>query len=631
MTALPLETVRARTRAKYQAFLAQQPTVAIETDWRTWLKAVAPRTFTGEHSDFHAAFWEWFWRTTLQLRAGASIADEEMAFLAPWPRGFGKSSHAEWAAIAEGALIGEGYVLYVSGTQALADGHVQSIRERLESPEITKYYPKLATPLIGKHGNQFGWRQDFLRTAGGWSIRPLGLDVGVRGGRVGDLRPSLIVFDDVDSFGDSPLVVQHKLDTIARAIIPAGTSKTRILFPQNLIHRNSVANQVYTRKTSILSRRVQSQVVPAFEGLQIELRQTESGPRNLITAGTPTWPDMDKAACQKFLDDSGLEAFLAEYQHDFSASEQGRVIPEYDEARHVITWSQFASVFGQRRIPEHWLCECGHDVGFTSGHLSAWTFIATSSQNSNLPGLRFRYRGLTFNGVGVDQQAEHVKSILWPGEQVKRWRMSHEALSERKTYKEKYGLPFTACDSGKTAGVSQWRHFLQADRTKPHPFHADEQLPDGSWKLGFPGWFDIVNDDQLETPRDDAGLMTHRRQTIAWRYRPDVLGVGGMSQNLPMKADEDTADSTRMVTATWAAGPTPLTENEAIDAQLPEGWRIAEAPPVGTWQHDGWAVGREWKRAQIVEERKKKNPDLDNPWLAASPFQNTPDDPFGRN
>jgi hypothetical protein len=77
--------------------------------------------------------------------------------------------------------------------------------------------------------------------------------------------------------------------------------------------------------------------------------------------------------------------------------------------------------------------------------------------------------------------------------------------------------------------------------------------------------------------------------------------------------------------------PVGLSENAQIDAELPQGWRIAEAPPVGTWQHDGWAMGREWKRAQIVEERKKKNPDLDNPWLAASPFQNTPDDPFGRN
>lgn len=615
--------VRARelTRAD-----ASRDASAIERDWQTWLRAVGPRTFTGSFAPFHCEFWDWFWRLLQKRRAGQSISDEEQAFLAVWARGMGKSANVEWAAIAEGALIGKGYVLYVSGTQALADGHVQSIRERLESDEISRYYPHLSSPKVGKHGNQYGWRQDFLITASNWAIRPLGLDVGVRGGRVGDLRPSLIVFDDVDDHSDSPLVVQNKLSTIARSIIPAGTRETVYLGAQNLIQRNGVFSQIVARKTSVLSRRIVSGPFPAFDGLQIEQRQTVDGLRNVIVAGSPTWADFDLAACQKFLDDSGLEAFLAEYQHDFSASEQGRVIPEYDEERHVISWSQFESVYGARRIPQHWLCECGHDVGFTAGHLSAWTWIATSAQNSRMPGLRFRYRGATFTGVGVDEQAEAIQRMMWPGENVRSWRMSHEALSERKTYREKYGLYFNACDSAKTAGISQWRHYLRADRTKPHPFHDDEKLPDGLYRLGFPGWFDIVDDDQLLQPRDDRGLMTHRRQTLEWRYRPDQLGVAGMSQNLPMKADEDTCDSCRMVTATWGPTALPLTGAERIEAALPEGWRRQNAPPVGTWEHDAWALGRDWKKQQIQEEHKQRNPAFDDPFTPMPPLINTPDD-----
>jgi hypothetical protein len=561
-----------------------RPDLEIERDWRTWLRAVGPRTFTGSFAPFHTEFWEWFWRVTQKRRNGQPLTDEELVFLAVWARGQGKSSNVEWAAIAEGALTGKGYVLYVSGTQALAEGHVAAIRERIEGEAVERYYPHLANPQVGKHGNQFGWRQDFLRTAGGWAIRPIGLDVGVRGGRVGDMRPSLIVLDDVDDHSDSPLVVQNKIDTIARSIIPAGTQSTVILGAQNLIHRSSVFNQIIERKTSVLSRRIVSGPFPAFDGLQIEARQTESGPRNVIIAGRPTWPDIDLTACQKFLDDSGLEAFLAEYQHDFSASEQDRVIPEYDEALHVISWSQFAELFGVRRIPEHWLCEVGHDVGFTAGHLSAWTWIATAAMNSRLPGVRFRYRGLTFTGVNVDEQAIAAKAAMWPGEQVKRWRMSHEALSERKTYKEKYGIPFQQCDSAKTAGISQWRHFLRVDKTRPHPFKDDERLPDGTYRLGSPGWFDIVDDDQLVTPRDDRGLATHRRQTLSWRYRPDVLGVGGMSQNLPMKADDDTADSTRMITASWSQPAAPLTKAERIVENIPEHLRyenLVAASPDG--------------------------------------------------
>ena len=599
---------------------AAQPIAAVDTSaiaahWRTWLPAVGPHTFTGSFATFHEEFWDWYWRLVWKRKRGESISADEQAFLAIWARGFAKSSSVEWAAIAEGALIGKGYVLYVSGTQALADGHVQSIRERLESDEVIRYYPKLGAPKVGRHGNQFGWRQDFLITSGGWAIRPIGLDVGVRGGRVGDLRPTLIIFDDVDDHSDSPLVVHNKLETIARSIIPAGTANTVILGAQNLIHRNSVFNKILTHKASVLSRRIVSGPYPAFNDLEIEFRQTETGPRNVITAGEPTWPDMDLAACQKFLDDSGRESFLAEYQHDFAADEQGRVIPEYDEARHVIGWSDFERVFGARRIPEHWLCEVGHDVGFTSGHLSAWTWIATSAQNSRLPGLRFRYRGLTFNGGGVVEQAEAIKAAMWPGEDVQDWRMSHEALSERITYREKYELPFQPCKSAKTAGISQWRHYLQADRTQPHPFHEDQIGADGLYVLGFPSWFDVVDDDQLVTPRDDRGLIVHRRQTIEWRYRPDVLGVGGMSKNEPMKADEDTNDATRMITATWGPEAAELTPTERREQKLPDGLRademaarLRDTAPQDEWRH---TVARKLALAELEREEEEERQQAD--------------------
>lgn len=557
----------------------------IETDWQTWLTTCAPHTFTGSFASFHTDFWNWYWRVTEKRRAGLSLTDEEMAFLAIWMRGGGKSSNVEWAAIAEGALVGEGYVLYVSGTQALAEGHVSSIRDRLEGEQIGEYYPGLTNPQIGKHGNQKGWRQDFLITDNGWAIRPIGLDVGVRGGRVGDLRPTLIIFDDIDDHKDSPLVVQNKLETISRSIIPAGGPNTIFLGAQNLIHRNGVFNQIVTRRTGILSRRIVSGPFPAFQDLEIETRQTDQGPRNVIVKGSPTWADFDLAACQKFLDDAGEPAFRAEYQHDFSAIEEGRVIPEYDESVHVITWSQFAKVFKAPVIPKHWDREIGHDIGFTEGHQSAWTWIATSAANSRIPGKRFRYRGMMFTSVGVDEQAEAIlRAMTSDGEtiaMIRRWRMSHEKLGERNTYRVKFKFPFEACKSGKIDGIAQWRHYLRSDHSQAHPFHEDERLPDGKWRLGCPGWFDVVADDQLIAPVDDRGLVTHRRQTRDWRYAPDRLSVIGLSQTLPFKADEDSVDSTRMVTAEWGPQAVPLTQEEQIEAALPDGWKTHQIE-----QHD---------------------------------------------
>src|SRR5262245_16630240 len=71
----------------------------IETDWRNWLRACGPRTFTGSFAQFHIEFWEWNWRLTWKAVRGEPIGEEEQAFLALWFRGAGKSSHVEWAAL----------------------------------------------------------------------------------------------------------------------------------------------------------------------------------------------------------------------------------------------------------------------------------------------------------------------------------------------------------------------------------------------------------------------------------------------------------------------------------------------------------------------------------------------------
>lgn len=592
-------------------------------DWRGWLTEYASQTFTGSFADFHIQFWDWYWKVTQKRVAGLPLTDEEMVFLAIWARGQGKSSNVEWAAITEGAWIGKGYVLYVSGTQRQAKDHVLSIRERIETENVAATFPHLGQPKVGKFGNQYGWSQDVLITSGGWAIRPLGLDEGIRGGKIGETRPTLIILDDVDDHSDSPLVVENKLAAISRSIIPAGGKNTVILGAQNLIHRNSVFNQILTRKTSVLSRRKVSGPFAAFKDLQIETRGTNDGPRNVITHGVPTWPDMDLDACQKFLDDSGRESFLAEYQHDFSAIEERRVISEYDERLHVITWSQFNAVFGVAYIPQHWERAIGLDVGYTEGHLSAWSWIATSAANSRVPGLRFRYRGMTFTEPLLDEMADAVIKAMAPDPIAKRpfdeleliqvWRMSHEAKGARLTLRAKHNLPFTAGKSGKHDGIEQWQHYLRPDKTKPHPFLDDEEISEGVYCLGRPHFFDVVDDDQLISPRDDRGLKTHREQVLAWRYRKVKLTDTGLQDEQPIKAFEDTCDSTRFITAEWGPEATPLTEAERIELALPDGLKrdALDSRPPG-FQRD---IG-EFIRDVKLSERKKEQERVGQSWTS---------------
>lgn len=555
--------------------------------YEKWLYTVGPHSFTGEMSDFHRDFWDWYWPITQKQRAGKPMNLEDLTYFAIWGRGLGKSTNAEWLAIAEGCLIGKGFVLYVSGTAEQAEAHVEAIRDRLETEgALQQLYPGMRKPVgkggfVGEH-KQYGWRQDYLMTANSWAVRPVGLDKAIRGWKRGDTRVSLIVLDDIDDDDDSPEVILKKERRIAKKILPMGTARTKVVFAQNLIHSNSVLNRMHTRQTDILALRRGDVAIKSFEQIEIQHQQTVKGPRNVIVNGTPTWPHIDMAECQSFLDRSGRDGFLAEYQHDFSGEQHDRVLPEYDDRitmAHVITWGQFTAKYGTDRIPSEWPCDLGLDLGYTSGHISAWSFLAKAPEGFPLSGSIFRYRGCTFAGVGIDEQAVLVRAKMWPNEKVARQFLSHEKLGEQLTLNQKYSWHFRPCSSAKTAGLAQWRHFLQVDRSRPHPFHRDEKDGDtGLWRIGCPAWFDIVASSQFHVRdmKDDAGLKTHRDQTFKWRMRPVEETKSGMTVEQPMKAREDTCDSSRMCLDQFGPVGRPLSPAQKVQQVIPQGYHKNE-------------------------------------------------------
>lgn len=552
--------------------------------WEKWLTTLGPHTFTGSFAPFHQDLWEWYWPATLKQKKGQAVNLEDITYFAIWGRGLGKSSSAEWLAIAEGCLIQKGFVLYVCGTAEQAEAHVEAIRDRLETePDLKQAYPGMKKPegkggFMGEH-RQYGWRQDYLMTANGWAIRPVGLDKAIRGWKRGDTRVSLIIFDDIDDDDDSPEMIMKKERRITKKILPMGTARTKVVFAQNLIHSNSVLNRMHTRQNNIMAVRRGDVAVKSFTELQTDLRQTATGPRNVITRAIPTWPHMDIMEAQSFLDRSDLPAFLAEYQHDFSGEQDERVLPEYDDRvlrTNLITWSQFEALYKQRRIPSDWKGDVGLDIGYTTGHRSAWTFLAKAPQGAPLSGSIFRYRGCVFEGITVGTMSASVKDRLWPDEQLQREFMSHEKLGEQMVLNREHGWHFHPCDSAKTAGLAQWRHFLKADKSQPHPFHRDEKQPDGLWKIGCPAWFDVVDDDQFLAPRDDKGLKIHRDQTYHWKMRKVEETKSGMTVEQPMKSNEDSADSTRMLTVGFGPVLQTMTPAQRVQAAIPTGYHRNE-------------------------------------------------------
>lgn len=585
------------------------------------LRRLGQQTFTRPFAPIQHRFWQWNWNALQKVQDKESLEPREKVGFLPWPRETGKSSTVEWSCILEGALLKFGYVIYLCGKLSQAIDHVVAIRDRIESEHVAELYPWLGKPKLGTHGNRFGWGQEFLMTSGGWAIRPVGADVAMRGGKAINIRPTLIVPDDYDELDDSPHVVEHKEHMLTRAILPMGDANTRVLVPQNPIHANSVVNRMLTGVSLALAIRtvfgeinedgsLSSRPIPAVNGLVYEVRQSDEGPYCEITQGDSNWNGITVDDWAATLNRVGPEAFKAEYQHDMTVAQEERVLPEYDDRLlrlHVVTWSQYEAKYHLRRIPSDWPCDAGLDIGYSGSHKSAWTFLTKVPQAYELAGSIFRYRGRTFTGIGIDEQAVTIRSELWPDEQLQREFMSHEKLGERLVLAQKHGWHFQPCDSAKTAGIAQWRHFLRPDRSQPHPFHRDEKDVNGLWRLGRPAWFDIVDDSQFYSPIDDKGLKRHRDGAFNWRQVPVKLTDKGLTVEQPAKMDDDENDSTRMLTAGFGPIAIPLTQTQRVQQIIPAGYRKQELAATRhpndaqvTGQLAEWLAKRSLKRGQPV-------------------------------
>jgi hypothetical protein len=239
-----------------------------------------------------------------------------LAFIANWPRGGAKSTCAELAAVECAITLRRKFILYVSGTQVQADMHLQTVSSMLETIGEAR--------SINAYGQSKGWTQQLLRTGRGWNAISVGLDGNVRGAKLDELRPDLIILDDIDGRHDSPDVTKKKLTTILQTILPAGSSDCAVLFVQNRIHKGSVMSQILDGKQeALLSREVSDE--PAVIGLSYERREKPDGqPYYAVTGGEPTWADgQNLETVQAQINEWGLTAVLSEAQHKVEEPDGG--------------------------------------------------------------------------------------------------------------------------------------------------------------------------------------------------------------------------------------------------------------------------------------------------------------------
>jgi hypothetical protein len=232
--------------------------------------------------------------------------------VAIWPRGGAKSTSTEVACVALAARRSRRYALYVCESQDQADDHVSNVGAILESGRIDQFYPELGMPLLSKFGAIRGWRRNRLRTASGFTVDALGLDSASRGIKLDEMRPDLMVIDDLDRETDSPAATRKKILTLTSGLLPAGSSNLAVVAIQNLVHGDSLFSQLTNEPPEFLTDRILSGPIPAIKDMVL------SDDRRYIIHGTETWEGQDLQRCQEMLNDMGATAFLTECQQDVS-------------------------------------------------------------------------------------------------------------------------------------------------------------------------------------------------------------------------------------------------------------------------------------------------------------------------
>lgn len=363
--------------------------------YQPWLDDLFPTYTTAPLAAHHRRIWEWVWA----LERGA----RPRPLVVLLARGGAKSTTAELACVAVGARDARRYILYVSGTQKQADDHVANIAGMLESRSVEREYPLLSQRSLNKFGTSKGWKHNRLRTAAGLTIDALGLDVDVRGIKLDEQRPDLIVFDDVDDAEDSvDPTVRKKIRIITQKILPAGSPDVATLFVQNVVHYESVAARLAglaSEEADFLADREVIGPIPALVGFQAE--RIPGTVKWRITSGTPTWEGQDRETCQFQINDWGVKAFRSEAQHERTPP-TGQAFPEFDPSVHVID---------PPKIPPDWARFRAVDYGYAAPFCCLW--------GARRPdGGLVLYREEYGSGLTAEKQAKQV-AILSKGETYK--------------------------------------------------------------------------------------------------------------------------------------------------------------------------------------------------------------------
>lgn len=565
------------------------------------------------------------------------------------------STGAETAAV---RLLAKGvkrYVLYVSATDDQAAKHLRAVKKKLEHPRIAQDYPHLR-PQIEKIKNKvMNWSMDRLVLQNGAVVESISLLGSVRGFKSEDnVRPDLIILDDIDKRHESVDVVQKKLDILAEEVLPTGTDKTDILFAQNLIHKDSICAQVLDGRAQIISDRQFSGPYPLVKNLFYEQEVLEDGAKRwVITGGDAFDPAISLRYCETLLRQWGPDAFLREAQQEVNRIEADRDFREWDEIYHLVTWPELVAGFqrqgyelevypdGRVRIPNRWRVGMGLDFGTTLKHPAAAVIVARPDERFGLSDTIFVLAEMILPAYPHDHRQE--PELVSPGRvaQAIRWKldelgihdsqidyalMSHEQSAAQNAMRldlpEELQLFMNKWKAAKGSGVPQIQQLLTVDKTKPHPFRlypAGHPLA-GQPVMGKPRLIFVTEPGQGELYLDGNGMMRVRGAKDAGgfaRARYEIPIYSYRNQGAK-KIDDDFVDGFRGVMARFGPDVSALTSEEKFDAAVPAHLQLSAVMNATISGKDPYGMLLAQRRdtlAQMREEHQKgEKTDWEKTW-----------------
>lgn len=293
--------------------------------YREFLSRYFPQATRHPLASRHTSLWDW----VSELQTGIY----QPGYFAVWPRGGGKSTAAELATNYLGCRLTRRFALYTCETQEQADVHVQNISSNFEALGVPR--------ALSIYGKSKGWRRNQLQTATGFNVAAFGLDVGLRGIKIDNYRPDIIIGDDLDNRHDTLQARKKKIEILTQTVIPTGSMDCTFLGAQNRITKDSIFSQVIDRKTDFLTdiqyTEEKALINPNIVKVFNELTETY---QYKVLSGEPTWEGQGIDACENLLARIGLRAFLRECQQQVEETEGGIWSAEVIEATRRISHPQ---------------------------------------------------------------------------------------------------------------------------------------------------------------------------------------------------------------------------------------------------------------------------------------------------